>query len=93
MHPSDQVAVVLHSTYWLLDDSPHQDILRSAGPPTTAPNPSGCAPGGGCGTVTGHYQADHTGVADITAHRTVCGEALACSPAQTTFSITIRVTR
>ncbi|MER7674545.1 hypothetical protein ABTY61_39630 [Kitasatospora sp. NPDC096128] len=85
------VSVELHATYWSAATSSAPDVLSPAGAPTTVPSPS-CRPGGGCGTVTTSFTARTAGTAHLTASRTVCGEALNCSPDQRIYDVTIEVT-
>jgi hypothetical protein len=74
------VRVVLHSTYWSAAMSSNQAILAPVGTPAVSPAPPGtCLPGVGCGTVTSIFVARAAGQAGLTAGRTVCGEARACS--------------
>ncbi|MFF2080109.1 hypothetical protein ACFVXG_35780 [Kitasatospora sp. NPDC058162] len=85
------VSVELHATYWSPATSSAPEVLSPAGAPTTVPSPS-CRPGGGCGTVTTSFTARTAGTAHLTASRTVCGEALNCSPDQRSYDVTIEVT-
>jgi hypothetical protein len=87
------ITVVLHSTYWTIDP-PTGPVLAAAGPQSYAPG-QGCGatvPGSGCGTVTLVVRAAAEGTSVITAQRTSCGEALRCTPDQSTWSVTVRVT-
>ncbi|MFE6051579.1 hypothetical protein ACFQ6N_12515 [Kitasatospora sp. NPDC056446] len=84
------VTVVLHSTYWSAASGSAPDVLAPAGTPTTAPSPS-CRPGGGCGTVTASFTARAPGSARVTATRTSCGEALACTSGQGAYEVTVEV--
>jgi hypothetical protein len=87
------ITVVLHSTYWTIDP-PGGPVLVAAGPQTYAPG-QGCGatvPGSGCGAVTLVVRAAAAGTAVITANRTSCGEALRCTPDQSTWRVTVRVT-
>jgi hypothetical protein len=86
------LTVVLHSTYWQSDPASDPSVLRSQGDPTYAPDPPGaCVPGGGCGTVTATYHALRPGRVVVTAHRTSCGEAMACVGDAGHFSVTVAV--
>ncbi|MFD4535285.1 hypothetical protein ACFWNL_08510 [Kitasatospora sp. NPDC058397] len=87
--PGTVVRVELHSTYWspAAGDSPR--TLRPTATATT-PAPS-CRPGGGCGRVTAGFLAASPGTARLSAHRTTCGEALACPPGQRAFTVTVTV--
>jgi hypothetical protein len=86
------VTLVLHNTYWTIHGSSDSRVLESAGP--VAHNPgSNCLPGVGCGTVSQSLRAVAPGVAHLGASRTVCGEALACSPGDGSYDVVIHVTR
>lgn len=85
----DRLEVTLSSTYWMFDPAPGHVVNAGAGP-QVAPDPS-CVPGGGCGTVTQSFVAVGAGTAQVTAHRTSCGEAMACTPAQASFTVTVVV--
>jgi hypothetical protein len=91
--PGSMVRVVLHNTYWTIA-SPHGGLLREVGPPVVAGSPPGtpgCVVGAGCGTVTALFRALAPGQLRLSASRTSCGEALACTPAQGRWSIVVRV--
>jgi hypothetical protein len=86
------LSVVLHSTYWQYDPPSDPSVLRSQADPTYSPDPPGsCVPGGGCGTLTAGFRALRPGRAVITAHRTSCGEAMACVGDAGRFSVTVVV--
>ena len=87
----DRLKVTLNSTYWKFGPAPGHVVNHAAGP-QVAPDPS-CVPGGGCGTVTESFVAVGVGTAHITASRTSCGEAMACTPAQAAFSVTVIVSQ
>ncbi|AUG78735.1 hypothetical protein CFP65_3965 [Kitasatospora sp. MMS16-BH015] len=81
----------LHSTYWSRPVSSAPALLAAvtvATPGTDLPN---CHPGSGCGTVVGGFTAKAPGTAQITAHRTSCGEAKPCAPDQQTFTLTVDI--
>ncbi|MFJ3220187.1 hypothetical protein ACIPLC_30245 [Kitasatospora sp. NPDC086801] len=87
--PGTVVRVELHSTYWspAADDNP-----RTLRPTATATaTATACRPGGGCGQVTAGFLAAAPGTARLSAHRTTCGEALACPPGQRAFTVTVTV--
>jgi hypothetical protein len=86
-----RVTLVLASTYWTVDPTAGGSVLRSDGPPVTDPRFAHCVPGQGCGTVTATYTAVATGTAVVSASRTVCGEALACSAAQRSYRVAVTV--
>ena len=85
-----EVSVVLHSTYWSLWP-PSGGAVEMLGSPVVATVASGCRPGQGCGTVTGHYRARASGQSVLAAHRTICGEARACAPDQRDWQVTVAV--
>ena len=88
-----RLVVTLHSTYWQLAAPADPKILAVSSEPVARPGPT-CPsiPGTGCGTVTARYAAAGTGTTTLTAHRDSCGEALRCTPAQSDWSVTVRVT-
>lgn len=84
----DTVVVVLHSTYWTF--AVPASVLQPLGEPQVSP--SHCAVmGSGCGTVTSSYNAGQVGQTTLHAHRDSCGEALRCSPSESDWSVTVRV--
>jgi hypothetical protein len=87
-----RLTVTLHSTYWQLAAPADARVLAVSTVPAARPDPS-CRsiPGAGCGTVTAVYTATGTGTTTLTAHRDSCGEALRCTPAQSDWSLRIRV--
>ena len=84
------LTVTLNSTYWMFGGSSDPAVLEQAGQPTY--KGTACVPGGGCGTASLRFKALAPGRAVVTATRTSCGEALACGPDQSTYSITVMVT-
>jgi hypothetical protein len=88
----DHIQLVLGSTYWKLGGSSDEGVLRPTAAPAVSPQPQGCVPGGGCGTVSAQFDAVAPGRADVTASRTSCGEALACTGAQGAYRVTVVVT-
>ncbi len=87
------VRVVLDSTYWTVNGSSNAKVLAASGPVRHVPqgNSRSCVPGAGCGSVSQSFVAVASGRATVTAHRTVCGEAMACRPDQQNFVITVVV--
>src|SRR5262249_52205405 len=75
----DHLAVILGSTYWQGQGSTAPAVLLLGAQPSVAPQQSGCVPGQGCGTVSATFAAVAAGHADVTAHRTSCGEAMSCT--------------
>jgi hypothetical protein len=86
-----RITIVLSSTYWHFQESSNPAVLQSDGQPRTSPQPSGCVPGGGCGTATATYLAVATGGAVVTATRTSCGEAMGCTGADGLYSLRVVV--
>ncbi|MDF3298760.1 hypothetical protein [Streptomyces tropicalis] len=84
------VVVTLHSTYWSGLTSRTPAALAAAGTPRVAPAHS-CAPGAGCGTVELDLRAVRSGSAEITAHRTSCGEARPCVGGAGTYTVTVKI--
>jgi len=85
------VHVVLENTYWTIDGSSDGAVIAPLGSASHSPQPNGCVPGGGCGTVRQDFLARAPGQAWLSAHRTICGEAMACAPAQRSFTVTVVV--
>lgn len=83
--------VVLSSTYWMIHGSSDSAVLSQLVGPSTQPQPSGCVPGQGCGTATAAYRADAPGQAQVSASRSVCGEALGCTAANSQFVVYVVV--
>ncbi len=95
LHRGDTLTVTLHSTYWTIDGSSDPAVLAARGPQTTQAEPPSsrrCVPGQGCGTVTRSFTAAADGTADVGASRTSCGEALRCTPEQSTWVLHVVVT-
>jgi hypothetical protein len=86
-----QFRVVLDSTYWTFPDQPGSAVVRAVNTPTYQPSP-GCVPGEGCGTATASFTAVAPGSVTITASRTSCGEAMACTGTAGEYSVTVVVT-
>jgi hypothetical protein len=91
LRPGQQLKVVLASTYWTIVGSSNTAVLRTDGQPHTNPQPSGCVPGGGCGTVTQVFVAVAAGQAMVTATRTSCGEAMGCVGSSGQYSLRVIV--
>ena len=85
------LTVVLHSTYWSIAPSSNNSVVAQVGTTKTVGILQGCVPGQGCGTVTAHFVAKGTGTVRLRASRTSCGEALRCTPAQSHWTVVIRV--
>ena len=85
------VELLLHSTYWTDFGSSRPAIVRVDGAPRFPPTASHCAPGMGCDPVLVRFTAASAGTAVLSASRTTCGEVLRCSPANSHFSVSIRV--
>jgi hypothetical protein len=91
LQPGQRLRVVLASTYWQFGPASDPAVLRSAAAPQPSPLPSGCVPGGGCGSVTETFVAVAAGRTDVTAHRSSCGEAMGCSLAASRFTLHVVV--
>ncbi len=90
----DQVTLTLASSYWKIRGSSAPGVLRQRGPvKLLAPSPSSCPPGFGCRPVRAYFTALAPGTAVITAHRTTCGEALACTGSRGRFRLTVIVSK
>lgn len=84
-----KIVVKLKSLYWHNFRSSNRAVVRRSG---TASRKAGhCPPGFGCGTVTVPFKAFTSGIARIRANRSNCGEAFKCSPSQSRYDVTIRV--
>jgi hypothetical protein len=89
------VTVVLHSTYWQIGAPLDTKTLRPEGEPVVdavLPGQGGCVAGQGCGTVTQRFTTVAKGSSTLSASRTSCGEALACTAQNGNWSMTIIVT-
>ena len=82
--------VKLDSTFWEFAPLPGT-VLRVDIAPRPQPAAS-CIPGGGCGAVTATFLAVGHGTVDVSAHRSICGEAMACSAKAGTFVLHVTVT-
>jgi hypothetical protein len=90
----DQITLILASSYWKIRGSSAPGVLRQRGPvKLLAPSPSSCPPGFGCRPVRVYFSALAPGTAVITAHRTTCGEALACTGSRGRFRLTVIVSK
>jgi hypothetical protein len=85
----DRLVIRLESTYWTFAGSDNPQVLKALGQVDVSPQPSGCVPGGGCGTVTATYDVVGAGSAAVTASRTSCGEAMGCSAAEGSYRLTV----
>lgn len=84
------VQLSLSGTYWSDPVSSMTNIVASDGPVSRVAS-GRCPIGGGCGTVSARFRATRAGTAQLRAQRSSCGEALACSPSQRQFTVTIVV--
>ena len=83
--------LVLRSTYWRPNGTSNPAVVAAEGPPTTAAGSEACVPGAGCGTVTQSFVAVGAGQAEVSADRSLCGEALRCRPGQQHFAVSLVV--
>jgi hypothetical protein len=86
-----RLEVVLASTYWTIHPAPKPAVLRTDGSQATTPRLKGCVPGGGCGTASRTFTGVTKGKTVVRASRTSCGEALRCTEANGTFSVSVVV--
>lgn len=86
------VELVLHNSYWNINNSSNPKVLAEIGKPTYLPATSACVPGGGCNPVRATFTAMTAGMAVLSASRTTCGEAMGCLPGQRHFQVTVVVT-
>ena len=93
----ESFSIQLHSTYWNFDSIKGKSIkaigTTNVEPIMPGPNaPTGCQVAGmGCGTVSLKFKAINKGISTVNASRTSCGEALRCTPAQSSYVVTIKV--
>lgn len=92
LRQGDRLEVSLHSTYWAFNGSSNTRVLVAEGPAVITPSPGQCVPGGGCGTVEMTFDVVGIGLADVTASRTSCGEALLCTGSQGSYKLTVMAT-
>lgn len=85
------LTVVLGSTYWNITGSSDPSVLVAQGDAHFRSLRNDCVPGAGCGGVSQLFRAAAPGRVQISASRTVCGEALACSPDRQRFAVTVVV--
>jgi hypothetical protein len=88
----DTVRVQLSSTYWRFALTSNPGVLEENGGQSFSPQPSGCVPGAGCGTVTDNFLALSVGEAVVIADRSTCGEALLCQGSAGHYRLTVTVT-
>jgi hypothetical protein len=91
LRQGQKLRIVLHSTYWQFKAVTRPKVLRLAGEPQVIPKMEGCVPGQGCGTVTATFVARRRGSVAVTATRTTCGEALACTATSGRYRLTVTV--
>lgn len=87
-----RVELLLHSSYWDIAPSSRPGVLAETSPPTDLPVTPTCPPGVGCNPVEATFSALQAGSAVLSASRTSCGEAMACTPDQRHFQVTVVVT-
>jgi hypothetical protein len=94
MRAGERVELQLGSTYWQVEGSSDQNVLRLTAGTSVAVQPQvkGCVPGEGCGTVTALFDAVAPGRADVSAKRTSCGEAMSCTGNLGFYRVTVVVT-
>jgi len=87
----DTLRVVLASTYWTIQGASDASVLSLQATPVVTPQPNGCVPGQGCGTVTATFGAKAAGQAGVVAIRTTCGEAMLCNASNGRWTLTVVV--
>jgi hypothetical protein len=90
-HAGQLVQLNLKSLYWSDPVSSSSGVLAADGAVNRTPDRR-CPMGGGCGTLTARFRAASPGTAQVTAHRSSCGEAMGCSTDQRDFTVTVVVT-
>lgn len=90
----ERLVLSLPSTYWDIAAARPATVLHTD-PPTTSTrtqtSTGRCVTGQGCGAATAVFHATAAGTATITATRQSCGEAKRCTPAQSTYTLTVTV--
>lgn len=87
------VELILHSSYWNINNSSSPKVLSEIGEPTQLPVTPTCPPGIGCNPVQATFTAMTPGTAVLSASRMSCGEAMGCGPGQGHFQVTVVVTK
>jgi hypothetical protein len=87
-----KITLLLHSSYWTIAPSPKQSVLSGTGKPTWL-KAGNCPPGVGCRPQETTFTADSPGTVTLTASRTACGEALACTGSMGHYQVTVVITR
>ncbi|HEX5439678.1 MAG TPA: hypothetical protein VFW76_02255, partial [Ktedonobacterales bacterium] len=62
------------------------------GAAVTTPQSCSAPPGSGCGTVSQEFRAAKSGIAQISASRVSCGEAMRCVGPAGHYQLTVQVT-
>ncbi|MSW03324.1 MAG: hypothetical protein F2830_03505 [Actinobacteria bacterium] len=90
-----QVSISLNSVFWLDATTTNLKLIKDKAQKTIAPGPTappGCQhPGTGCGSSTWVFKATKRGKASFTVSRLSCGEALRCSPENSSFLVRFTV--
>ena len=85
------VTIALDSTFWLDAKTTNLKVTKAKAIkliPFGPTAPEGCQhPGTGCGTSTWVFKATRKGKASFTVSRDSCGEALRCTPDQSTYTV------
>ena len=87
----ETVIVRLSADNWTIAPSTNPAVLRMTGTPRQRRDPR-CVPGGTCGTTRASFIAVGQGQAVLSASRSYCGEAILCTPATDSWSVTVDVT-
>jgi hypothetical protein len=93
LHPGQSLQVVLTGGYWAAPATSAASVLKlSTAPTLVSPSPGhGCPPGVGCRAQQTEFTAVAAGTATVSSSRSNCGEAMRCTDANGTFSITVTV--
>lgn len=91
VHAGQLVELSLKSLYWSDPASSSTGVLAADGAVDRTPDHR-CPMGGGCGTLTARFRAANPGTAQVSAHRSSCGEAMGCATDQRDFTVTVVVT-
>jgi len=85
------MTISLDSTFWLDAKTTNLKVTKAKAIkliPFGPTAPEGCQhPGTGCGTSTWVFKATRKGKASFTVSRDSCGEALRCTPEQSTYTV------
>lgn len=92
MRPGQTLLVTLGSTYWTIQGSSDSQVLAPVGAAVISPQSCDAPPGSGCGTVSQEFRAAGSGMAQVTASRVSCGEAMRCVGPAGQYQLHVQVT-